>query len=776
MAGLTLALGIGVNTAAFSVVNAVIMRPLPFPNPGRLMAILSTNPATKESFGSAQGVYVDWRERSTSFETIVGARPTRMLWSGVGQPRFLSIAAASFDFLPLIGAHAILGRTFTKAEDQPGQADVALLDAGFWKRELGGKTDVLGRTIMLDDKPYNIVGILPAGIHFGYFGAIDVWIPMAANRDFRTGGDVIAVGRLRSGVKREAAQAEMEIVMRGIGRDHVEDFNTGVLVKPLHDWVVGNVRRTLLMLLGAVIFILLICCANIANLLLARSTARQQEMAIRASLGAGRARLVRQALVESILLASFGGALGLGVAVAVVRVVPSIRVFYIPRLEEIAVDHTLLMIAVLLSAATGIAFGLAPALQIRRREDLGTALHQDTRSASGSAGARHIRNALVVAQLALALVLLSGAGLMTNSLLQLLRINLGFERANLLTVNILLPYKRYDHNRTVEFERRLLSEVSRMPGVEQVSASDHLPLQAVLLPIHVRAQNAGVKGCCEAFARYVTTGYLRVMGIPLLAGRDLQDADDEKKPPEIPIRVLISKKAAVLLFGSSDPIGKHLTTDYAQLKTLEIIGVVGDTHQFGLTEEPGPQLYLPLAYRGFQYIVARTARNAGDLTGGIRAAVRALDPEVPAPQTNTMNAIFSDAVAKPRFYLLLLGAFASAGVILAAIGTYGVMAYNIRLRMHEFGVRIALGAEPRDILTLVLGAGMRLTSAGIVLGLAGSLAFTRFLSGVLYGVHPTDPLTFGCVVVLLGGISLLACYVASKSATTVDPNVALRCE
>jgi predicted permease len=770
VAVVTLAFGIGANTGVFSVVNAVILRPLHFPAPDRLMVVLSTVLGTREAFQSAQGVFVDWRERSTSFEVLAGERSTEMIWSGIGQPRSVSVAATSFNFFSLVGVQPILGRTFTKDEDQPGRGDVALVDAGFWRRELGGEADLLGRKIILDDKLYSIIGVLPPGVRFGYF-ATDIWIPMAADRRFRAGGDVVAVGRLRPGVTRETAQAEMDAIMRAIGHEHVQDSKTGVLVEPLHDWVVGDVRRTFLLLMGAVAFVLLICCANIANLLMAHSTSRQQEMAIRAILGAGRWRLARQSLVESILLASIAGSVGFWLAVAVVRAVPRIRSFYIPRVEEITIDYGVLVIAAVITLGSGILFGLAPAFQTGFG-DLGVALRRGNTSVRGHASGARLRNALVVAQLAIALVLLSGAGLMTNSLLRLLNIDLGFERSHVLTIGTRLPYRRYDQKRTVEFQRRLIVEVGRLPGVQGVSASDYLPLQAVLFPMRVRTELGGTDWKCEALARHVAPNYLHVMGIPVFAGRDLKPADDIRKP----IPVLINKKAAHLLFDANSPIEKHLITNYAERKVLEVIGVVGDARQIGLKEEPGPQLYLPLVYGPFQYVVARVAPNAGDLASAIRSVVRTLDPEVPAPEISTMDAVFSHEVAKPRFYMMLLGAFAATGLILAAVGTYGVMSYTVARRRHEFGVRMALGAAPGDILRLVLGAGTLLTCTGLILGLAGALAATRLLSTSLYGVRPGDPLTLGCVLVLLAGIALLACYIAARRATTADPNMALKCD
>jgi len=771
VAVLTMALGIGANTAVFSVVNAVIMRPLRLPDPQRLMVILSTRKAGSEPFWSAQGVYVDWRERSVSFETIAGARATQMILTGAEQARQVSVAATSYDFFRLMGARPLIGRSFTEDEDQLGQTPVALLDVGFWRREFGADPKILGRTVVLDEKSFTIIGVMPADLRFAYFGVTDFWIPLTANRNFRAGGDVVAIGLLRPGVTQETAQAEMDAVMQQIRREQQQDSQTYVVVKPLHEWIVGDMRRTFLVLLGAVSFVLLICCANIANLLLARTTTRQKEMAIRAALGAGRSRLVRQTLIESVMLALIGGAVGTGLAIVIVSAVPAIRSFYIPRVEEIVVDQTILIVAAAVAMASGILFGLAPSFQVGRR-DLGVALHQSDAISAGTIWGFRLRNMLVIAQLALAVVLLSGAGLMTNTLIRLRNIDLGFQRDHVLTISTSLPYKKYDAIRSVEFMRRLVEDISRVPGVSQVSATDHVPLQAVLYPYELRAEHAGQKRTCEALARNVDRNYIAVMGIPRLAGHDFGPGDDYRTP----VPMMINKATANALFGREDPIGKEILTNYQKRPRFEVIGLVGDVRQIGLTKEPGPQIYLPLVYSVPRYVVARTALNSNDLSAAIRSAVRALDREVPAPEITTMDDWFSLQLAKPRFYLMLLAAFAGTGLVLAAIGIYGVISYTVARRTREFGVRIALGAEHRDILQLVLAQGTRLTVLGAVLGLAGAYAATRLISSLLYGVRAGDPLTFACVLVLLAGVALGACYVAARKAIQADPNVALRCE
>ena len=771
VAVMTMALGIGANTAVFSVVDAVIMRPLRFPDPQRLMVILSAPKGGSKGFSSAEGVFVDWKERATTFETIAGARATQMIMTGAEQARHVSVAATSYDFFRLIGASPVMGRSFTPGEDQVGQAPVALLDAGFWRREFGGDPSILGRTIVLDERTFTIIGIMPAELRFAYFGPRDVWIPLAANRNFRAGGDVVAIGRLRSGITRDAAQTDMDAVMTQIRHEQKQDSQTYAIVKPLHEWIVGDVRRTFIVLLGSVSLVLLICCANIANLLLVRNTSREKEMAIRAALGAGRGRLVRQTLMESLTLSVMGGCVGAGFAVVLVRAVPAIRSFYIPRLEEIVVDQGILFTAMAVAIVSGILFGLAPAFQAGRR-DLGVALHQGDATPAGRVVGLRLRQVLVIAQLALAVVLLCGAGLMTGTLFRLLNIDLGFKRGEVLTVSFSLSDKKYDASRSVEFARRLAQEVGGMPGVAQASATDFIPLEPVLFPYELRAEYAPQDRTCEAMARDVDRSYLAAMGIPLLAGRDFEPADDSRTP----IPILVNRVTASLLFGQADPIGKGILTNYPKRPRFEVVGVVGDVHQIGLTTEPGPQIYLPLVYGTPGYVVARTGQNAEALTAAIRSAVHAMDREVPAPEITTMNDWFSGQVAKPRFYLMLLGAFAGTGLLLAAIGIYGVMSYTVARRTREFGIRMAFGAEHGDILWLVLADGTRLTIIGTALGVAGAFAATRFISSLLYGVRPDDPLMFACVLVLLAAVSISACYLAARRATRTDPNVALRCE
>jgi putative ABC transport system permease protein len=458
-------------------------------------------------------------------------------------------------------------------------------------------------------------------------------------------------------------------------------------------------------------------------------------------------------------------------AVIAVRAFPAFHAFYIPRLEEVVVDHTILVVAMAVAMGSGILFGLAPASQFGRRNPA-AALHPgDAASFVRVAGIR-LRNVLVTTQLALAVVLLSGAGLMTNTLIRLLRLDLGFERDHLVVIQTILPFRKYTPVTSAEFVRKLAAEVERLPGVVAASAADHVPLEAVLSPYDLRAAQSGSQNICHALARHIDRKFLTGMGIPLLAGRDFEPADDRRSP----IPVLINPVAARALFGTDNPLGRQILTDYRSRPRLEVVGVVGNVRQIGLGTEPGAQIYLPLIYGPARNVAARATVPAAILSPSIQAAVRALDRDAPPPEIGTMDDWFSRHTARPRFYLGLLAAFAGAGLLLAAIGIYGVISYTVERRTREFGIRMALGATPRDVLRLVLGIGARLTLAGAVVGLAGAVAATRLLAALLYGVKPGDPLTLAAVVLLLAGVALAACYLGARKATQADPSATLRCE
>jgi putative ABC transport system permease protein len=764
----TLALGIGSSTAVFTLFNTVLLRALPLPEADRVVVLQSTDHRDGKAFTVAEGVFTDWRSRSASFESIAGFWDTSMILSGEGQPHRVNAVKATADFFPIAGLRVTMGRVFDTSTEQPGRDNLAVIDAGFWHREFGGRKDILGRRIILDDHPYTVIGILPSGFSLGSLRRTDVWVPLAPRPDARGGGAVVVVARLRSGVTHDAAQAEMNVIHSQVVGDHREDSPFGVLVRRAHDWVVAEARPALVALSSAVLLLLLICCVNIGNLLIARSASRQREFAIRASLGGGRARLTRQVLLENLLLATTGGLLGWSLAVAFVRAVPNLRGFSLPRLDEIQVDGRMLLIAVAVTATSALLFGLFPAWQ-GSHSRMYHLLGGGTRTGVSKRSELHIRRALVVAQLSLSLLLLCGAGLLLNSFIRLTRIDAGFSRANVLAVGVDLPYKQYDASRQLLFHRQLMEGIRALPGVQQVSATDYLPLQAVLFPYELSLPGSPPPPV-NAMARNVEPGYFQVLGVPLLAGREFDPSDDAR----FPVPVVLNAEAARRLLGQGQAVGMHLATQYRSRNLLEVIGVAGDVRQLGLRQDPGPQLYLPMKYGSARYSIARVAPNAGDLEAAIRGIVFRLDPAVPAPDVSTVSTWFEYEVAKPRLYLLILGAFAVIGLLVAAIGIYGVVAFDVARRTPEFGLRMALGATRGDILWLVLSGGVWLITAGVGIGVCGGLLATRLLSSQLYEIRPNDPVTFasGCGLLVL--VALLACYLASRRATALEPTVALR--
>jgi putative ABC transport system permease protein len=764
---LILALGIGGSTGFFSVVYSVLFQPLPFRDPNRLTVVLSTTSGVESGFYSAPGVFLDWRDRASSFETLAGVRWTTALWNRE-EPRHVQVLRTSPSLLPLLGISPVLGRAFRDDEDEVGKDNVLLLDHGFWQREFGGNRAVLDQTMLLDDRSYTIVGVLPAGVRVGRFDRSDVWLPLAAQRQHRGGGDVLVAGRLQPGSSIQRAQAEMDAIMTQIGREHGEDAKIRPLVLPMREWIVGEVRRPLMAVLGAVAFLVFIGSINIGNLLTARAISREREMAIRASLGAWRFRLIRQLLIEGLLLAALGGALGLGLALAIVRLAPRISAVHIPRSEEIAIHGVFFAIAALVSLGSGLLFGLVPALRIRWRNLVGGLT---SRGAPGdSAGASSARSLLVVAQIALAFILLFGAGLMTNTLVRLLNVDLGFEGNALVAVRASLPSFRYGSPQRMEFYRQLGERVSRIPGVQSVSISDYHPLTAIRFPYPLSSTAEATS--CTAEARHVDPLYLRTLGIPLILGRDLEPLDDHRRP----VPVLVNQITARLLFGSGNPIGRELTTIYADRPHLEIVGVVGEARQQGLTERPGAQIYLPLSYGDAGCLVVRKGPAAQGVEQSILAAFRALDPALVPPVISDMDQVFSGQIATPRFYTFLFAAFALAGGLLAILGVFGMIAHSFAQRRHEFGVRMALGADARRISRLLYDLGLRMTLAGLCLGVVGAVILADLLAALLYEVRPRDATTLVSSAVILSVVVWLTCRLAARRVEGMDMLACLRRE
>ena len=770
---MTLALGIGATTALFSVANAVIFRPLQFPESNRAMTVLATSEG--QAYRPLDSLYVEWRDRQECFDLFGAALTFRRVLRDADGAREIPVALVSADFLPLIGVNPSIGRLFTREEDEPDRDNVALLDNGFWHREFAGSPGVLGHSINIDNRQFTVIGVLPPDVHFPGFGPREVWLPLAARHRPRGGGigGTLVIGRLRRGVTREAAQGSMDAVTQQIRADIHGYRPPAAVVTPLREWLTGEVRTTLLMLAGAAAFLLLIACANLANLLLARGAGRRREMAIRAAVGASRSRLAIQMLTESLLLTAIGGVGGMALACAAVRVAPAIRAINIPRLEEIAVDRQFLLIGLAVSLLSGIIFGVAPALQSWRR-DLNTALHRGE-AAAGSLAGQGFRNVLVAAQVALVMVLLSGAGLMTNTLFRLLSVDLGFARSNLFKVEatVYTPQRR-DRAFGARYLHELAQRIRLMPGVESASVINAAPLTLSQGGYLLRYTRNGNLFQVDALGRDIDPGYLHTAGIPLLAGRDFEPADTSEKP----VPLILNQSAARILFGPEDPLGKVVECADKRIGAVRIVGIAGDARVLGAARPPGPQAFAPLM-GGWGYpsvVVVRAAVKPAGLASAIRAVVRELDPGSPPPEVTALDEVFAEQLAEPRFYMTLLDSFAVLGLVLAATGVYGVIAYTVAHRTHEFGVRLALGAQPGDIVVMVVGSAARVIAAGAIAGLAGALAATRLLSSLLFEVKANDPWTLAATMSLLVAIALVACWLAARRASRVDLNVALRGE
>ena len=796
VAVLTLALGIGANTAIFSVINGVLLQPLPYHDPSRLVIMGEKTPEF-DMMSVSYPNFLDWQKESRSFASLSAHRWTAYDLTGGGLPEHLSGKMVSSGFFSTLGITPLFGRDFEAQEDNVGANRVALISEGFWKRRFGASRDVIGKPITLSGQGYTLIGIIPAD--FRFLGTADVYTllgqwddVLARSRETHPG--IRAVGRLKSGVTREQAQADMNNVAAQLAQAYPKS-NTrhGVTLRPLAQEIVGDVRPALLVLLGAVAFVLLIACANVANLLLARSTARRREMAIRAAIGASQGRMIRQLLTESVLLALAGGALGLFLArwgtQAVVAAVPG----GLPRMENIAVDGWVLAFTLAVSVATGLIFGLAPALQISRL-DLHTTLQEGSRGST--AGQHGLRAVLVVAEVAASLLLLIGAGLMLRTMWQLSRVSPGFNPRNLLTFSVgLSPASRTTPDRVKTAYRQLAEGIQALPGVRAVGMLDDVPLTGSdsELPFWVlgRPRPNSQSEMLWALNYDVSPGYLRAMGIPLLRGRFITDADTKGSAPVVVIDEVMAKG----LFPGQDAVGQSIRIAVPEGfgpgldQPLEIVGVVGHVKHFGLdadaTSRIKYQVYLPFAQlpdqivplvAAFMTMVVRTTVDPMSLVSAVQRQVSEGGGDHPVFDARTMDQIVSDSVAGRRFSMLLLGVFAGLALVLAAVGIYGVISYTASQRTHEIGIRMALGAERTDVLRLVVGRGVRLLLIGVGAGLAAALVLTRLMSSMLYGVRPTDIATFATVSLLLAGVAILASYLPARRATKVDPMVALRYE
>jgi putative ABC transport system permease protein len=783
---LTLALGIGANTAIFSVINAVLLRPLPFGTPNQLCVITESLPSVPVVGPSYQN-FQDFRDRAKSFSAMSATRITTLTLTGAGEPERLPAQMTSASMFPLLGVSATMGRTFAPEEDRAGGPQVVLLSYGFWRRHFAGSADVLDKSITLDNKSYTIIGVLPAD--YQLLLPSDVYVPfepwaktLPDDRNWHPG--ITAVGRLRTGVTMAQAQSEMKIIAGNLAQEYpIYDTGMGADVTSMRDRLVSNVRPALLVMLAAVGLVLLIACGNIANLLLARATGRRQEIAVRTAMGASRSRIVRQLLTESSLLALVGAAAGVLLAWGSIAWLLRLGGTALPNVSPVTVDWRVLLFAAALAVLSGVLFGLAPAFQTASI-DLRNALHEATRGATGSRAQRHVRSALIVAEVGLALFLLVGAGLLLRSFERLASQLPGFRPENLLVADIPLSQNAYPNSvERMEFFDRLLEKLRAAPGVRTVGAATTLPVAGTGSAIHFNIEGRAPKSPHDYVIigyRPVTAGYLETLGVPLLRGRFVTQSDTEKAP----YVAVINQAAVRQYFPDVDPIGRRIQLGAipdASVPWMEIVGIVGDLKQ-DLAGDPKAEMYVPVRQGDSLLpvfavsVVMRTERDPLGEASALRRVVRDINPNQPVVRVRTMEENISGSVSMPRFRATLLAIFAGAALVLAVVGLYGLMVYTVNQRVHEIGIRVALGADRGDVLRMVIAQGLKLAIAGVLVGVLSSLALGRILSGFLYGVSPTDPMTILGVAALLIFVALLASYLPAKRATRVDPMVALRYE
>jgi putative ABC transport system permease protein len=799
IAVITLALGIGANTAIFSVVNATLLNP-PYPQSERLVFIHEQRVAQGRLQGPiAPADYFAWEEQNRSFARMAAYTDALFNLVGDGEPERVWGQITTPGLFTTLGVRPMLGRDFTAEDGGPDAPGGVILGHGLWQRRFGAERDIIGKTIQLDGGNYAVVGVMPPGFQFPD-KKFEVWrsfTESAEGRASRRFYYLTAIGRLKPGVTLAEAKAEMGAIAERLEQQFPRtNKGHGVSLITFDDAAVGRLRPALYAFVAAVGFVLLITCANVASLSLARASARQREMAVRASLGATRAALVRQLLTESLLVAFAGGAVGLLVAALGVGLLVAVGPGNLPRLDQVSVDISALAFTLAVSALTGIASGLVPALQLSRA-DLSAGLKEGVQSAAGSRSRSRALNALIVAEVALALVLLIGAGLLIRSFARLLEVEPGFAAERVLAIDLSLNGERFNNRRHI-FMEQLTARLASLPGVVAVGATTHLPLSGEDggRSFAVAGDATGTSGeRLVAEYRIVTPDYLRAMKIPLRAGRYFTARDRneyfttdgrriegypnrERGERDAPGVVIINETLARRSFAGVNPLGRRIVIDDGQSREREIVGVVADVKHFGLDAATKPELYLPYAQRPAQNqtLVIRTESEPAALIAAVRGEVRALDGDLPLYGSKTMEDYLDESIAARRLNMLLVGVFAAVALLIAAVGIYGVISHSVTERTREIGIRMAVGARSQDVLRLVIARGMKLALSGVAIGMAASFALTRLMKTLLFGVSATDPLTFAAIAVLLTGVALLACWIPARRATKVDPMTALRCE
>ena len=793
VAVLTLALGIGANSAIFSIVNAVLLRPLPFKDPDRLVVVWERRANSARANLPLSGhEYAAFKERTTSFEALTLIQSNGFNLTGRGDPLMVDVGEVSTDYFSVLGVPPLLGRTFAPGEDQNGGAKVVVLGHKLWSQRFGSDPNVVNQTVQLNNQSYTVIGVMPA-----LELTPDVLTPIDMRGELRKVGKHShqVIGRLRTGITLEQAQAEVAHVAQQLEHELAgANSGHGVQVVGLHEEVTGSAELPLLTLFGAVGCVLLIACANVANLLLSRGAARQKEMAIRTALGANRWRLIRQTLTESLLLGVIGGGLGLLSAVWLVTLLTKLTAVNIPRLDKISVDRRVLLATFGFSILTGLLTGIAPAW--RNSEPRLYEWIKDGMRGSLNAGRRRISSVLVVAEVALAVVLLVGGGLMLKSFVQLLRVDPGFQPHQVLRLDVALPALKYrEPAQQLTFYNELLTHLSGLPGVESVGATTQTPLSPgdnwTAFAIEGRPDPPPGQQQ-QAATRAVSDDYFRTLQIPLRKGRFFSNSDarvalplirwfpqqplpERFNEPQAAPAVIINESMARLYFPNEDPVGRRLRVMLSPW--LTVVGVVGDVRHTGLNAPPNPEIYMSQLQEpaSSMAVMARTSGDPLQLAAAAREQVKAMDKDLPVTVA-TMDQIFSDSVASQRFNTSLLAVFASIALTLAMIGVFGVINYSVAQRTHEIGIRLALGAQRRDVFRLVVGQGLILALIGIAIGALGAWALTRWIGGMLYGVSPTDAPTFVIVSLIVTVVAFLACYMPARRATRVDPLVALRYE
>jgi putative ABC transport system permease protein len=776
---LALAIGIGATTAIFSVVNAILLRPLPYGDPDRIVMVWMDNPKLNldQDFHSYTN-YADYRDQNQTFDEVAAFNDRSFNLTGTGEPERLVGAWSTANLFRVMGTDPTLGRVFTTEEEEPGKDLVVVLSHAVWQRRFGGASDIIGQQISLNGVNRTVIGVMPDQFRFPR-KETELWVPLAINqnlRNARTAFFLKAVGRLKPGVGLDQAKADMETIASRL-REYDGLSTYGVNLVGLHEQVVGNVRPALLVLLGAVAFVLLIACANVANLLLDRAVVREREISIRSALGAGRGRIIRQLLTESLLLSLAAGALGLVLAVWGLDVLVALSPQDIPRLDQIRIDGRVLAFTMLVSLLTGFVFGLAPALQASK-PDLNESLKEGGRGSTGGIHGTRVRNLLVVSEIALSLVLLIGAGLMIRSFQRLQEFNLGFNPDRLLTLNVRLAGSQYSQpERVTSFFDQLLQRIESLPGVESAGA-----VSSVFLSKTPNSTTFSLEGRpdpppaedIEVPYDSISPNYFRVMGIPLLKGREFDHRDAQAAPGV----VIINDTFARMYFPDEDPVGKRFKYRGDDNPWLTIVGVVGDMRRTGFDSEVRPETFLPHTQNpsGGLTILVRASTDPASLVGAIRSQVSEIDPNQAIYGVKTMDQWLGEMISQRRFNMLLLAIFAGVALVLAAVGIYGVISYSVTQRTHEIGVRIALGAARRDVMRLVVGQAARLAVIGLGAGLVTAFALTRLMTSLLYGVSATDPLTFAVIPFVLAAIAMLSSYIPARRAAKVDPMIALRYE